>query len=56
MKIEDIDKRLQEIPLQIEQLKAEHNQLLGYKQALMDVKQEDNAQKSGGGGKKEDKK
>ena len=31
-----IEKRLQEIPIQLEQLVAERNQLLGYKQALDD--------------------
>ena len=48
MKLEDIDKRLQEIPELLEQLKAEHNQLLGYKQALLDIK-------NGKEGKKKDK-
>ena len=37
MKLEDIDKRLQEIPVLLEQLRAEQNQLLGYKQALLDI-------------------
>jgi len=37
MTIEDIDKRLKEIPALIEQIKAEQNQLLGYKQALLDI-------------------
>ena len=37
MTIEDIDKRLKEIPVLIEQIKAEQNQLLGYKQALLDI-------------------
>ena len=37
MKLEDIDKRLQEIPALLEQLRAEQNQLLGYKQALLDI-------------------
>ena len=37
MKLEDINKRLEEIPGLLEQLKAEHNQLLGYKQALLDI-------------------
>jgi len=37
MKLEDIDKRLKEIPAILEQLKAEQNQLLGYKQALLDI-------------------
>jgi len=37
MKLEDIEKRLQELPLIMEQAKAEQNQLLGYKQALLDI-------------------
>ena len=37
MKLEDIDKRLKEIPVLLEQLRAEQNQLLGYKQALLDI-------------------
>tara|TARA_R100000963_G_C4583933_1_gene63786 strand:+ start:182 stop:322 length:141 start_codon:yes stop_codon:yes gene_type:complete len=37
MNLEDIDKRLKEIPAILEQLKAEQNQLLGYKQALLDI-------------------
>ena len=37
MKLEDIEKRIQEIPVILEQLKAEQNQLLGYKQALLDI-------------------
>ena len=37
MKLEDIEKRLQELPVMIEQAKAEQNQLLGYKQALLDI-------------------
>jgi tetrahydromethanopterin S-methyltransferase subunit G len=39
MKLEDIEKRLQEIPVMLEQLKGEHNQLLGYKQALLDIEE-----------------
>ena len=39
MKLEEIEKRLQELPLIIEQAKAEQNQLLGYKQALLDNKE-----------------
>ena len=39
MKLEDIEKRLQEIPVILEQLKAEQNQLLGYKQALLDIEE-----------------
>ena len=34
LKKEDIDKRLKEIPQQIQALSAEQNQLIGYKQAL----------------------
>ena len=34
--LEQIDKRLEEIPLQMNQIIAERNQLLGYKQALED--------------------
>ena len=45
MKLEEIEKRLQELPLIIEQAKAEQNQLLGYKQALLDIKKEDNKEK-----------
>ena len=37
MDLEKIEKRLQEIPALIEQLRAEHNQLLGYRQALADA-------------------
>ena len=37
MKLEEIDKRLKEIPVLLEQLRAEQNQLLGYKQALLDI-------------------
>tara|TARA_Y100000310_G_C20424277_1_gene688230 strand:- start:48 stop:197 length:150 start_codon:yes stop_codon:yes gene_type:complete len=40
MKIEDIDERLKEVPVILEQLKAEQNQLLGYKQALLDIAKE----------------
>jgi len=39
MKVEDIEKRLKEIPVILEQLKAEQNQLLGYKQALLDIEE-----------------
>ena len=39
MKLEDIEKRIQEIPVILEQLKAEQNQLLGYKQALLDIEE-----------------
>ena len=37
MKLEDIEKRIKELPVILEQLKAEQNQLLGYKQALLDI-------------------
>ena len=37
MKLEDIEKRLTEIPVFLENLRAEFNQLLGYKQALTDL-------------------
>ena len=36
LKLSEIEKRIAEIPVQIEQLKAENNQLLGYKQAIID--------------------
>ena len=39
MKLEEIEKRLKEIPGILEQVKAEHNQLLGYKQALVDIEE-----------------
>ena len=39
MKLEDIEKRIQEIPVLLEQLKGEHNQLLGYRQALLDIEE-----------------
>ena len=38
LELEKIDKRLLEIPRQVDQLIAERNQLLGYKQALEDAK------------------
>ena len=38
--LEQIEKRLAEIPQQIIQLTAEQNQLAGYKQALGDVEAE----------------
>ena len=38
LELEKINKRLNEIPGQLEQIIAERNQLLGYKQALEDVK------------------
>ena len=39
MDLEKIEKRLQELPALIEQLRAEHNQLLGYRQALIDAEE-----------------
>ena len=45
MKLEDIDKRLKEIPALLESIKAEQNQLLGYKQALLDIKEENKDKK-----------
>ena len=45
MKLEDIDKRLQELPAIIEQLRAEQNQLLGYKQALLDIEEKSKEKK-----------
>jgi len=39
LELEQINKRLGEIPTQIEQIMAERNQLLGYKKALEDVKE-----------------
>ena len=39
MKLEEIEKRIQEIPVLLEQLKGEHNQLLGYRQALLDIEE-----------------
>ena len=39
MKLEEIEKRLQELPTIMEQLRAEQNQLLGYKQALLDIEE-----------------
>jgi hypothetical protein len=39
MKLEEIEKRIQEIPVLLEQLKSEHNQLLGYRQALLDIEE-----------------
>ena len=40
MKLEEIEKRLQELPVLIEQAKNEQHQLLGYKQALLDMEDE----------------
>jgi tetrahydromethanopterin S-methyltransferase subunit G len=45
MKLEDIEKRLQELPTIMEQLKAEQNQLLGYKQALLDIEEKSKEKK-----------
>jgi len=38
--LEQVDKRLSEIPQQLAAIHAEQNQLLGYKQALSDTKAE----------------
>ena len=38
--LEQVDKRLAEIPQQLAAIQAENNQLLGYKQALEDVEAE----------------
>ena len=38
--LEQVDKRLSEIPQQLSAIHAEQNQLLGYKQALSDTKAE----------------
>tara|TARA_R100000750_G_scaffold51451_1_gene36487 strand:- start:253 stop:408 length:156 start_codon:yes stop_codon:yes gene_type:complete len=40
MELEKLEKRLKELPDMIEQLKAERNQLLGYRQALLDSAEE----------------
>jgi len=40
MELEAIEKRLLEIPTILESLKAEFNQLLGYKKALTDSEEE----------------
>ena len=40
MTLEQVDKRLQELPAILEQIKNEQNQLLGYKQALLDMEDE----------------
>lgn len=37
MTLEEIDKKLQEIPVVMDQIRSEQNQLLGYKQALLDM-------------------
>jgi len=39
MKVEDINSRLEEIPAILENLRAEFNQLLGYKKALLDAEE-----------------
>jgi hypothetical protein len=38
--LEQVEKRLAEIPKQLSAIQAEQNQLLGYKQALTDVEAE----------------
>ena len=40
MKLEEINKRLEELPAILEKLKAEQYQLLGYRQALLDVEED----------------
>ena len=45
MKLEEIEKRLQELPTIMEQLRAEQNQLLGYKQALLDIEKTEDEMK-----------
>jgi len=45
MKLEEIEKRLQELPTIMEQLRAEQNQLLGYKQALLDIEEKSKEKK-----------
>ena len=40
MTLEEVDKRLKEIPVVLEQIRSEQNQLLGYKQALLDMEDE----------------
>ena len=35
--VEDVSKRIEELPVQIESLRAELNQLLGYKTALEEI-------------------
>lgn len=37
--MKDIDNRLEEIPTVLENLRAEFNQLLGYKKALLDAEE-----------------
>ena len=39
MEIKKIDERLKEIPTILENLKAEYNQVLGYKQALKEIEE-----------------
>ena len=45
MKLEEIEKRLKELPTIMEQLRAEQNQLLGYKQALLDIEEKSKEKK-----------
>jgi len=45
MKLEDINKRIKEIPVLLEQLKSENNQLIGYRQALLDIKEKNEEKK-----------
>ena len=39
MKLEEIEKRIEEVPQLIDSLTKEYNQLLGYKQALLDTEE-----------------
>jgi len=47
MKLEDINKRIEELPQLVDKLTKEYNQLLGYRQALLDAeeKKEDSKKK-----------
>jgi hypothetical protein len=45
MKLEDIENRLKELPELLKTLEAERNQLLGYRQALLDSEDEDKEKK-----------
>ena len=39
MKLEDINKRIEELPQLVDKLTKEYNQLLGYRQALLDAQE-----------------
>jgi len=45
MKLEDIESRLKELPDIIKQLETELNQLVGYRQAIVDVEEEKKEEK-----------